>query len=111
MNRPLVVSTFGGLVLVMWLAAWSVVGSAERSPELLTGELWGTMAPDAKVAFVWGIGNLVEFERSQTGSAPVGGKSFIPSINEVVRQVDTYYDAHPDQVKRPVVDAIFQAVK
>lgn len=36
MNRPLVVSAFGGLVLVMWLAAWSVVGSAERSPELLT---------------------------------------------------------------------------
>ena len=35
-NRPLVVSAFGGLVLVMWLAAWSVVGSAERSPELLT---------------------------------------------------------------------------
>lgn len=33
MNRPLVVSAFGGLVLVMWLAAWSVVGSAERSPE------------------------------------------------------------------------------
>ena len=38
MNRPLVVSAFGGLVLVMWLAAWSVVGSAERSPELLTGD-------------------------------------------------------------------------
>lgn len=119
MNRPLVVSTFGGLVLAMWLAAWSVVGSAERAPELLTGELWGTMSPDAKVAFVWGIGNLVEFERSQAGSAPVGGKSFIPylvkglagkPINEIVRQVDAYYAAHPDQVKRPVVDALFQAV-
>jgi hypothetical protein len=44
MNRPLVVSAFGGLVLVMWLAAWSVVGSAERSPELLTGEAAGTAA-------------------------------------------------------------------
>jgi len=56
MNRPLVVSAFGGLVLVMWLAAWSVVGSAERSPE-----------------------NLVEFERSQTGAQqPAGSKSFIP---------------------------------
>ena len=120
MNRPLVVSAFGSLVLVMWLAAWSVVGSAERSPELLTGELWQMMSPDAKVAFVWGIGNLVEFERSQAGTQPAaGGKSFIPylikglagkSINDVVRQVDTWYEAHPDQVKRPVVDALFQAV-
>lgn len=114
------VSTFGGLVLAMWLAAWSVVGSAERSPELLTGELWRVMSPDAKVAFVWGIGNLVEFERTQMGAQQAAGsKSFIPllvkglagkSINDVVRQVDGWYEAHPDQVKRPVVDALFQAV-
>ena len=120
MNRPLVVSAFGGLVLVMWLAVWSVVGSAERSPELLTGELWQTMSPDAKVAFVWGIGNLVEFERSQAATPqPAGSKSFIPflvkglggkSINEVVRQIDAWYEGHPDQVKRPVVDALFQPV-
>ena len=41
MNRSLVVSVFGGLVLVMWLAAWSAVGSAERFPDLLTGEPGG----------------------------------------------------------------------
>ena len=107
MNRPLVVSTFGGLVLVMWLAAWSVVGSAERAPELLTGELWRTMSPDAKVAFVGGIGNFFEFERAQTGAQPAGGKP----INEVVRRVDAYYDAHPDQIKRPVADALWQDIK
>jgi hypothetical protein len=28
----------------------------------------------------------------------------------VVRQIDAYYAAHPDQLKRPVVDAIFQAI-
>jgi hypothetical protein len=87
MNRSLVVSAFGGLVLVMWLTTWSVVGSAEPSPGLLTGELWRMMSPDAKVAFVWGIGK-----------------------GDVVRQIDAWYEAHPDQVKRPVVDALFQAV-
>lgn len=44
MKRPVVVAAFGLLVLVMWLAAWSVVGSAERAPALLTGELWPTTA-------------------------------------------------------------------
>lgn len=119
MNRTLVVSTFGGLVLLLWLLTWAVVGSAERSPELLTGDLWQIMSPDAKVAFVWGIGNLVEYERARTGPQPSGTKSFIPllvkglngkPINDVVGQVDAYYETHPDQVKRPVVDAIFQAV-
>jgi hypothetical protein len=117
MNRTLVVSTFGGLVLLLWLLTWGVVGSVERPPQLLTGELWQSMSPDAKVAFVWGIGNLVEYERAQTG--PRGPKSFIPllvkglagkPINDVVRQVDAYYETHPDQLKRSVVDAIFKAV-
>lgn len=119
MNRTLVVSAFGGLVLLLWLLAWAVVGSAERSPELLTGDLWQTMSPDAKIAFVWGIGNLVEYERARTRSRPPGAESFIPllvkglsgkPINDVVEQVDAYYMTHPDQVKRPVVDAIFQAL-
>ena len=74
----------------MWLVAWTVVGSAERSPELVTGELWQTMSPDAKVAFVKGLTRK--------------------PVNDVVRQVDAYYEAHPDQVRRPVVDTLFQAV-
>ena len=119
MNRTLVVATFGGLVLLLWLLTWGVVGSVERSPELLTGELWQTMSPDAKVAFVWGIGNLVEYERAQLEPQPTGTRSFIPllvkglagkPINDVVRQVDAYYATHPDQLKRSVVDAIFKAV-
>ena len=119
MNRTLVVSTFGGLVFLMWLLTWGVVGSAERTPELLAGELWQTMSHDARVGFVWGIGNLVEYERARMEAPPAGSKSFIPllvkglsgkPINDVVKNVDTYYETHPDQVKRPVVDAIFQAV-
>ncbi len=47
MSRSLVVSVFGGLVLVMWLAAWSVVGSAERSPAV--GGLRSAPSPEADV--------------------------------------------------------------
>lgn len=119
MKRSAVISAFGLLLFVMGLAGWNIIESAEPSPQLLTGELWQMMSPDAKVAFVWGIGNLVEFERAQTGASSADSKSFIPflakglsgkPINDVVRQVDAYYTAHPDQLKRPVVDAIFQAV-
>jgi hypothetical protein len=119
MNRTLVVSVFGTLVLAMWLAAWGLAGPAGSEAELLTGEVWQTLSPDAKVAFVWGIGNLVEYERAQAEPRAAGQKSFIPvlirglrgrPINEVVRQVDAYYAAHPAERGRPVVDAIFQAV-
>ncbi|PWB47107.1 MAG: hypothetical protein C3F12_03740 [Candidatus Methylomirabilota bacterium] len=105
-----------GLLLVAF-AGWRTLESAEPAPQLLTGQLWQTLSSDAKVAFVWGIGNLVEFERIQAGSPQAGTKSFIPflvnglkgkSIDEVVGLVDRYYRNHPDQMHRPVVDAIFQ---
>lgn len=117
MKRLAVISTVG--LLLMGLAAWGAGGSAGRPSQLLTGELWQTMSPDAKTAFVWGIGNLAEFERARGGPEPAGSRSFIPflvkglrgkPINDVVREVDTYYQAHPEEIGRPVLDAIFQAI-
>ncbi len=106
-------------LLVIAVAGWRILESAEPTSQLLTGRLWQTMSPDAKVAFVWGIGSLVEYERAQVGASPMGTKSFIPflikglkgkPIDEVVRLVDTYYQTYPDQLQRPVMDVIFQAV-
>lgn len=116
-SRVMWISVVG--LLVIALADWRILESAEPAHQLLTGGLWQTMSPDAKVAFVWGIGSLVEYERAQAGTSPMGTKSFIPflvkglrgkPIDEVVRLVDAYYQAHPDQIQRPVLDAMFQAV-
>lgn len=106
-------------VVGLGLAGWSAIGAENPAPRLLTGEMWTTLSPDAKVAFVWGVGNLVEFERARNEVAATDGKSFIPflvrglrgkPINEVVGAVDAWYGANPGEAKRPVVDAIFQAV-
>ena len=105
--------------LVIALLGWKVIASTEPVPLLLSGELWQTMSLDTKVAYVWGISNLVEFERALMAALPPESKSFFPflikglsgkSIAEVVHGIDAYYEAHPDQLKRPVVDALFQAV-
>jgi len=118
-SRALWMSGVGLFLLLVAFTGWRILESAEPAPQLLTGQLWQTMSPDAKVAFVWGIGNLVEFERVQAGSPQADTKSFIPflirglkgkSIDEIVRLVDAYYGTHPDQIQRPVVDAVFQAV-
>lgn len=109
----------GTLFFLGALIGWNTLFAAEPSPQLLTGEFWQTLSPDAKVAFVWGVGNLVEFERAQAGAGDAGRKSFIPllvqglkgrAINDVVRAVDAYYAGHPGELRRPVIDAIFQAV-
>jgi hypothetical protein len=119
MRRLRILLTFGVLLLVVGVAGWSGIGAAEPSSQLLTGELWQQMSADTKVAYVWGIGNLVEFERALMVAPPAESRSFFPllikglsgkPINDIVRQIDAYYQTHPDQLQRPVVDAMFQAV-
>src|SRR5574337_437674 len=119
MRRSRVIWIFAAGLLLFAFAGWRILESAEPVPQLLTGQLWQTMSPDAKVAFVWGIGNLVEYERAQAGTAPMSTKSFIPflikglkgkPIDEVVRLIDAYYRSYPEQIQRPVVDTIFQTV-
>ena len=114
-----IVLTFGILLLVVGVARWSGIEAAESSSQLLTGELWQQMSADTKVAYIWGIGNLVEYERALMVTPPAESKSFFPllikglsgkPINDVVRQIDAYYQTHPDQLQRSVVDAMFQAV-
>ena len=93
--------------------------------QLLTGNTWQTLSRDNKTAYIWGIGNLVELERTNLGAQqqpqpPTDDrKSFIPylayglgeiSIEQVIDRVDAYYKAHPDQRGQPVLDAIFQAI-
>ena len=104
---------------LLGFAEWHAMQATDRAPRLLTGELWQRMSPDAKVAFVWGIGNLVDLEWAQTGAAGAVDKSFIPSlvrglrghsINDVVRKIDEYYATHPGELEGPVIDAILQTV-
>jgi hypothetical protein len=92
--------------------------------QLLTGKTWQELSRDHKIAYIWGIGNLVELERTNLGSQqpqpPTGDrKSFIPhlayglsgiSIAQIVDRVDAYYKAHPDQLNQPVLNAIFQDI-
>jgi hypothetical protein len=87
------------------LVGWSAVAAAASETQLLSGELWQTMSPDTKVAYILGIGNLVDFETVLAEPPPPERKSFFPwlvkgmsgkSVNEVIKTVDVYYKEHPD---------------
>src|SRR5919109_4413189 len=97
MQRLRIAVTFGVLLLVVGVARWGGLEAAESSSQLLTGELWQQMSADTKVAYIWGIGNLVEYERALMVTPPAESKSFFPllikglsgkPINDVVRQID-----------------------
>ena len=99
MSRVQVIS-LGSVVLLALGLAGGTSGAAVPEPELLTGEGWQRMFADTKVAYILGLGNLVEYERHQLAqSPPAASTSFLPplarglrgiAINEVVSRVDAY---------------------
>jgi hypothetical protein len=121
MKRVPVLARWSVVVLMLGVFGRTMLEAAAPEPQLLTGEHWQTMSLEAKIAYISGVGNLVEYERHQMDAPPAERqrKSFLPylarglsgiSINGVVSREDNYYATYPDQLKRPVVDAIFRSV-
>jgi hypothetical protein len=121
MTRAPVLACWSVVLLVLGVFGGTLLEAAASEPQLLTGEHWRTMSSEAKIAYISGVGNVVEYERHHIDapSAERQRKSFLPylayglsgiSINEVVSRVDQYYATYPDQLKRPVVDTVFQAI-
>jgi hypothetical protein len=120
-HRIIAVYSLFFLALGMGLAS---VAESATEVQLLSGNMWQTLSRDNKIAYIWGIGNLVELERTNLGTLqpqpPTDDrKSFIPylayglggmSIQQIIEQVDAYYMAHPDQRHQPVLNTIFQAI-
>jgi len=118
MQRLRLFCTCGVWLLVIGLVGGSAVAAAAAETQLLSGELWQTMSPDTKVAYILGIGNLVDFETVLAEPPSPERKSFFPwlvkgmsgkSVNEVIKTVDVYYKEHPDQLKRPVLEVVLRA--
>ena len=119
MHRLRVLYIYSVWLLVLAWGSWDAIAVADSEPQFLTGEVWQTMVPDAKVAYILGIGNLVDFEYATAETPPQARDSFLPwlvkglsgkSVNDVIEKVDTYYKEHPDQVKHPVVEAIVRTM-
>lgn len=115
-----------GLALACLLAAgWSLgaVASEAKAPpkgkemKLLKGDLWQRMTPNSKVAFVWGMGHVVEIEQELMARYPqLKRESFVLKVLEgmadvpmstVVSEVDAFYAANPDKLSTPVVQVIW----
>jgi hypothetical protein len=127
MRKHCVIVVYGIFLLALGMGLIPLAESAGQpaiEAQLLTGNTWQTLSRDHKITYIWGIGNLVELERTNLGSQlpqpPTDDrKSFIPylayglsgmSIEQVIDRVNAYYKAHPDQRNQPVLNAIFQEI-
>jgi hypothetical protein len=88
-----------------------------RAAKLLRGDLWHQMSQDQKVAFIWGMAQVVVIEQALMVRNPslrvenfsakvVEGMAGMP-MNDIVREVDEFYAQHPDKTELPVARVIW----
>ena len=104
-------SWIAGLVLLLVLATGAM--AAEKA-FLWNGTHWSQVSFDGKAGYVFGIGNLSDFE-----TAAAAGKSVCVSrafaaelknktVDQVIAEVDKFYKDNPDKMQTSVIEVILR---
>ena len=110
-----------GISVAFMLLAVTILSVATVSAgevKLLRGDVWQTMEPDEKVAFLWGAGQVVLVENELMTQIPelkvenfsakvVEGWANHMSLNELIVQIESFYDLYPDKNSMPVIHVIW----
>ena len=111
MKRQVVSLALVGMLL------WSVAGASAMPKGLIwTGVHWGQVSQEAKSAYLFGLGNLADFEvagASAAGSAACVSRAVVKelqgkNVEQVVKEVDRFYQDHPDKVQTTVIEVLLR---
>ena len=116
-------------LITCWSLNVSAAGPGEKAVDremekdvgmpVLNGDLWQKMTHDDKVAFLWGFWSVVTMEhyladkypqlKTENFSAKVTEASHKArkTANEIVALVNAYYQANPEEIKKPVVAVLW----
>ena len=117
MKRISIMATCLSLLLLSSL----VWGGENQDPDLVivTGAHWTTSSRDEKVAYLFGIGNMLEVEQAMQGKNPsrhIRNNSIVPvlieglkgtSITKVREMLDHWYEKNPGQRNRSVIEVLY----
>ena len=103
------------LAALLCLALTGIANAGEVP--VVTGEHWTQATEKEKKAFLLGMATIIMIEYNlQAKQAAPSEATVVPELVEglsgstfeqVMSQVDAYYQAEPDQIKRPVVETIW----
>lgn len=107
---------FALVFLAMTILPAATVSATDA--KLLRGDVWQSMTPDEKVAFLWGAGQVVLVENAIMEQIPelkvenfsakvaeAGSNDIV--LSDLVVRIDSYYDLYPEKNNMPVMHVIW----
>jgi hypothetical protein len=101
-----------GLILLLGLA--TAAQAAEKTGFLWNGTHWSQVSFDGKAGYVFGIGNLADFETAASSGKGVGVcRAFSDelknkTVDQVIATVDKFYKDNPDKLQTSVIEVILR---
>lgn len=104
----------------IWMAAaalvlaGSVSAPAKEGGFLWDGNRWAQASMDGKIGYIWGLGNLADFEVSAGGpKAGAISQALVremkhKTVSQVVQEVEDFYQKNPGGMKTSVIEVILQ---
>jgi hypothetical protein len=112
--RAAVILVAVGLLLVG--PATSAPAAATGQKALLwTGVQWQQVSEDGKAGYIFGMGNLADFEVAAAGNRNPAciSRAFVDDLKtktvlQIVREVDTFYRENPDKLNTSVIEVVLR---
>ncbi len=108
-------------VTILVLAAVLVLGAASGAlgadkAFLWNGDHWKQVPLDGKIGYIFGIGNLADFEVASGGSqsrTACISRAFVDELRnrtvmQIVQEVDKYYQENPGNLNTPVIEVVLR---
>jgi hypothetical protein len=111
--RPTIILIVG-LALIFSLASGSL--AQEKGQAFLwNGTHWAQVSTEGKAAYIFGVGNLADFERGSNPPGRLGciSRAFVDELKsktvmEIVQVVDKFYKENPDKMQRSVIEVVLR---
>lgn len=100
-----------GLILLLGLGPAAL---AAQKAFLWDGTHWSQVSFDGKAGYIFGIGNMADFETAASGGkSPCASRAFSgdlknKTVEQIIATVDKFYKENPDKVGTSVLEVVLQ---
>jgi len=101
------------VVAVMVGATVAAAPAADSKAFLWNGVHWQQVTTDGKAGYIFGIGNLADYEVAAAGGRKLACVSMVfveemrkKTVMEIIEGVDKYYQDNPGKMDTPVIEVI-----
>lgn len=103
-----------GLVMLFALAP-SAQAREKGKAFLWDGTHWAQVSPEGKAGYIFGLGNLADFEVAAGGAGRAGciSRAFVyelksRTVRQIVEEVDRFYQENPGKLSTSVIEVVLR---